>query len=266
MATYNDPPYFLSQAIESILHQSYSNWELIIVDDSTSEETIAVLADFKERFPQRIRVQHNIRHEGFVPSLNRALADAQGRYIARMDGDDISTPDRLEKQVHYLGEHLEVGILGSDITIIGKDGLPYSRRIYPHTFDEIQAWALFRNPIAHPSVMITRETLSAIGVYDRCFLRAEDYELWLRALRAGIIINNIPEVLLHYRIVGSYAAKRDKANSRYVLRAKFKHFDMRNPWRCIAGMCASGLFYALPSALMNFVYARESRTRTVKHR
>lgn len=261
MATFNDDPALLHAALESIVNQTYPHWELVVVDDSTFEPTLRVLADFANRFQERIRLRHNEKRLGFVQSLNLGLADAKGDYVARMDGDDISLPVRFATQVAYLDENLSVGIVGSDILIIDGVGTAQSSRVYPHTGIQVRSRAFFRNPIAHPTVMIRREVLRRIGFYDQGFRRAEDYELWLRAIRAGIEINNINTVLLHYRIVGTYAAKRDKANWAYILRAKLRHFDFRCPVSSLAGIFASAFFYALPSAAMNLIYAHDVRKR-----
>jgi glycosyltransferase EpsE len=262
MATFNDDSELLNLSLKSIVEQSYPHWELIVVDDSTSQNTINVLKHYASRYPVRIQLRHNDKRQGFVRSLNLGISYATGDYIARMDGDDISLPNRLEVQTIYLNRNPEVGIVGTDILIIDKVGALQSSRVYPHTTAQVKAWAYFRNPIAHPTVMIRREIFSRIGGYDQNFKRAEDYELWLRALRAGVTINNIDKILLHYRIVGTYAAKRDKANWGYVLRAKLKHFNYRKPARAIAGIIASALFYALPPFLMNIIFTRDTRGAT----
>ena len=196
MSVYNGEPY-LREAVESILNQTFGDFEFIIINDGSTDGTGAILARY-QRIDDRIRVYHQ-ENQGLIASLNRGCHLAQGKYIARMDADDVSLPDRLARQAYYMEVHPEIGILGTWIEYIDENGEPRGEHRIP-TAPGLIGWLfLFGNFLAHPSVMMRRNVVERVGFYRPEALHVEDYDLWMRAsIFTGIA--NIPEALLQYRV------------------------------------------------------------------
>lgn len=200
MAARNVAP-FITASVKSILSQSLTNLECIVIDDGSTDQTREIL----ERHAARERRLRMVSREesGLPASLNAAWALARGRYLARMDADDISLPRRLEKQVGFLEAHPNIGICGTWSRTFGA--FPW-RLVRPFTDDSrIRCEMLFNNPLAHPTVMMRREILDRLGGYDKTVIYGEDYALWAKSLPVTKFAN-IPETLLLYRRhSGSYA-------------------------------------------------------------
>lgn len=252
MATYNDDIEYLGQAIKSILDQTYQNIEFIIVDDSSNESANYLQRIAKE--DSRIKYIHNNPQIGFVRSLNKGIAQANGQFIARMDSDDMSNIFRIEKQVKFFNDHPEVGIVGTSIEFINEKGDVISHRNFKTDFNEIINDIFFRGAVAHPTVMLRKAVIDQIGLYDETFEMAEDYELWLRAIRKGVIINNIPDKLLKYRMPVDYHTKRSSCNWKYNLKAKVKNFNVRYLLRNSLGIITCLFFLVLPNWLRAILF------------
>lgn len=195
MPVYNGERY-LQPAIRSILEQTMGDFELIVIDDASSDGTASLLAQCDD---PRLRVIRHDSNRGIVDALNHGLSHARGQYIARMDADDISRPERLEKQLAFLQEHPDVGLVGSWILGFGEVRRKYVHR-YPVTHDAIRALMLFENAFAHSTVMFSHAVLQEHGLrYSEHFKYVEDWALWWQI--AGVSrVANLPEVLLDYRI------------------------------------------------------------------
>jgi glycosyltransferase EpsE len=259
MATYNDKPESLDTALRSIVDQSFRDWEIVVSDDSTKAESMEVLDRYARLLGDKMTVRHHPKRLGLVASINEALGLARGSLIARMDGDDICLEDRLEVQARYLGEHPEVGILGGNIEIMTEGGEGLSVRRYNSDRQDLRRMSFIRNPIAQPTVMLRREVLDRIGLYDGRFRRAEDYELWLRALKRGVVIENLDRVLIRYRVPEDYSRKRDADNWLFGIKAKLMHFSWRYPLQSIAGLGLSVLLLLAPTRLLDALYHRDHR-------
>jgi len=189
---------YLREAIDSILRQTFDDFELIILDDGSSDGTAALIQE-NARADPRIRALREERPGvGLSAALRRACAGARGTYIARMDADDVSLPDRLERQVRFLEVHLEVAVVGSAMRCMNGSRLLADVLRYPEEAAEIAAALPRVNCIAHPTVMMRREVYAATGGYRRPFRHAEDYDLWLRIAERHDL-RNLPAPLLHYR-------------------------------------------------------------------
>jgi hypothetical protein len=193
MPVYNGQKY-LQAAIDSILGQTLASLELIIVDDGSTDGTAGILSAVSDR---RVRVLSNGNNKGVAISLNLALNTARGRYVSRMDADDVAMSRRLEKQVGFLEKQCDISLLGTGVHCTG---LSHGRVRYWKNHAHIQAQCLFNSPFAHPTVCWRRESFETHQLrYQEDPPTAEDFELWERA--CGLVrAANLPEPLLHYRI------------------------------------------------------------------
>jgi glycosyltransferase involved in cell wall biosynthesis len=205
MSVYNGERY-IRQAIESILRQTFTDFEFTIVDDASTDGTPAILDSLSDTRIVRLKNESNL---GLTTSLNRGLKVAHGELIARMDADDISLPQRLEKQVDYLDKHPDVGILGSTCQLIDASGQGQGMKPRLPNDTLIRWSSLLRNPFIHPTVMIRRNVLVENNLfYDENFKATQDYEFFTRVLKytRGA---NLSEPLLLYRLhVGGISNKQ----------------------------------------------------------
>ena len=191
MCVYNGEAY-LEEAIRSVLGQTYSSFEFVIVDDGSADRTAKILQSIKD---PRIKLIRNADNLGLIRSLNIGINAAEGAFIARMDADDVCAPDRFERQLDFLKQNPKVGMCGSWLAFIGEK----AAYTYPQSHEEIKLTLMEQNPLAHPSVMFRKEVLKANGLfYDADFPGAEDYEMWSRMVFLTELAN-IPEPLLFYR-------------------------------------------------------------------
>jgi glycosyltransferase involved in cell wall biosynthesis len=196
LPVWNGEP-FLVAAVESILRQTLSTFELIVIDDGSTDGSAAIAEEFA-RVDDRVRVIRR-PHDGLSAALNSGIAAARGEYIARMDADDISVPQRLEKQVAFLDAHPACVAAGAWIEVVDEAGLPLGLTTHGETHGEISA-ALLRgiSPLAHPTVVMRRDVLRGAGGYDARLYPSEDFDLWFR-LAANGELANLGEVLLRHR-------------------------------------------------------------------
>jgi glycosyltransferase involved in cell wall biosynthesis len=191
-------PIFFRQAVESILAQTRSDFELVVVEDPSPQSAGLLLADYTD---SRIRHVLNSERTSLVDQLNRGLTEARGELIARMDADDISEPDRLQLQSTLLADRRDIVVAGSQLRIIDSQGKHCGYRAYPMTHQAIVDALPRYNPLAHPSVMYGRELVVAAGGYRyRKYPANEDYELWSRLAVQGCRFINDSRPLLRYRI------------------------------------------------------------------
>jgi glycosyltransferase involved in cell wall biosynthesis len=189
---------YLAEAVESILAQSLDDFELIAVDDDSSDRSPQILRRFAEKDP-RVRV---VRHEnrGLVASLNEMIAMARGEFLARMDADDVSLPGRLALQVAYLRDHPDVVAVGGAVDLIDWAGRFLAEGHPAMDHEEIQEMALTgRCALNHPSVTMRRDAVVAVGGYCEEMDHLEDLDLWLRLGEVGRVVS-LPDVVLKYRV------------------------------------------------------------------
>lgn len=207
MAVYNTEYQYLSEAINSILEQSYSDFEFIIVDDGSDALTKANLKLFNDK---RIKKISNPQNIGLTRSLNIALAQASGKYIARMDADDIADQDRLLRQVRYLDEHIEVGVVGASAYVLGTNKILRMPNCVSR--EQRQVMLMFNNVGAiHPTAMIRKSVLDDNGLsYNPEIKKAQDYALWVQIIKYADI-QNIDTPLLQYRVHQNQISVRTSA-------------------------------------------------------
>ena len=197
MSVYNGSKY-LKEAIDSILNQTFRDFEFLIIDDGSNDIiTINILKNIND---ERVRILTNDHNLGLVGSLNKGVMFAKGIYIARMDADDVCDPTRLAKQMEFLEAHPEVGLIGSSANQIDSRGRVIGHQIMPVSDLEMRWSAMFSNPLLHPSVMVRRNLFDQFQ-YDANYFPAEDYDLWTRMMTVTQMVN-IDERLLNIRIHG----------------------------------------------------------------
>lgn len=188
----------LSDAIESILAQTYSAWKLILCDDGSEDGTYSVALRYAKWNPDKMILLRNEKNLGLNGTLNRCLQYADGAYVARMDGDDISLPERLEREASFLDSHPEYAVVSCPMIYFDEDGA-WGRGT---EHGEVKATDFIRGtPFCHAPSMVRREALAAVGGYstDRRTLRAEDYDLWFRMYEKGFRGYNLPDPLYRMR-------------------------------------------------------------------
>lgn len=209
---------FIEESIESILKQTVDTWELIIVDNGSSDDTKDLCRSFIDR---RIVITDNPGSKTIATALNWGLDLARGSLIARIDADDIALPHRLERQIEFLQGNPDIGIVGTWMELFGDRRVTWR---YPVSNADIQLNMFFSNPFGHPSVMYRKNWCQgSLGYYDPAFDLAEDYELWTRISREWRCAN-LPEVLTLYRAHPSQSTKEDsRARAICVSRIREAH-------------------------------------------
>ena len=197
MSVYNGETY-LEEAVNSIINQTLKNWELIIINDCSTDSTPGILADFALK-DERIKVYTNEVNLKLPASLNKAISLCNGKYIARMDADDICLPDRLEKQFKFMEENDDVSLSSCRFMTV-KNGVYASGGAGGRLdSDALKALLLVANPILHPGVIARAEIMKKFN-YDTTLTCTEDLELWTRLVSANCKIQILPECLLIYRL------------------------------------------------------------------
>lgn len=219
MPVYNDAVH-VQKAVESVLAQSFFDFEFVIINDCSTDNSGAIIQDYARKDPRIIYLVNN-ENRGVTDSLNRGLEAAQGEYIARIDSDDYWVDaDKLKKQVNWLNENKNGGLCGTFAEAINEDGGHLFEIIYPVKNDEIKKQMLRRNCFVHSSVMFRKDLAARCGFYSAVEKYVEDYGLWLRIGEIAELAN-LPEICLAYRINRSgitqkYNTAQIKANLRLI--------------------------------------------------
>src|SRR5438034_1967741 len=223
---------FLEQAMESILRQTFSSFELIVIDDGSTDRTAAI-AEKVASGDSRVRVLRR-PHEGLSAALNAGIAAVRGEYVARMDADDISAPDRLRKQVAYLDAHPACVAVGAWIDVVDEAGRQIGLKTFVTTHDEISAALLCGvSPMAHPTIVARCEALRAAGGYDARRYPSEDLDLWFRLGESGELAN-LGEALLQHRRHKAALGVREREKMKAMALAICNEARTRRglrPWR-----------------------------------
>jgi glycosyltransferase involved in cell wall biosynthesis len=194
--TYNDEKY-IAQAIESILKQTFTDFEYIIVNDKSVDETVKIVKSFKD---PRIKLIENKENMGAYASANVGISQAKGKYIARMDADDISTPSRIEKQFNLLESRADIAATGSWGMIIDELGNLVKEKIYAVESYELLPEMFFGTSIMHSTLFFRKEAGEKVGFYSEYERKTMDFDFYFKLLNAGYNLYNIPEYLVLYRV------------------------------------------------------------------
>lgn len=198
MPVYNAERY-IAEAIESILNQTFKDFEFIIIDDFSTDNTWEIIQEYAKK-DKRIIPLRNKENLKLSKTLNKGIAITKGKYIARMDADDISVEDRLQKQFDYMEKKSDVGIVGGTMEIRDLNNRIIGKRRYNLTDEQIRKKIYRYSPFCHPLVMIRKSVLNQIGGYDERWNPAEDYELYFRIGKCSKFAN-LDDILLIYRMV-----------------------------------------------------------------
>jgi len=206
---------WLRQAVESVLHQEWRDFELIVVDDGSGDDTVALLKELA-RGDDRIVLLRQAP-QGIVVALNRGLAAARAPLIARLDGDDRARPDRLARQLAFMQAHPDVGLLGSAAEKIDETGTVIGRITPPSEPARLATMLARTNPFIHSTVMMRAALVRELGGYRAAFRDAEDYDLWLRVAETSGIAS-LPEPLIQYRWHGSNLTRLNAIRQSFSVR------------------------------------------------
>ena len=218
MSVYNGARY-LKEAIDSILNQTFTDFEFLIVDDCSNDNSPQILKEYSEK-DNRIKIITNEFNLGLTKNLNKMIKDSKGEYLARFDCDDVSLPNRFEEQVKFLDPHTNVAMISSWANIMNEQGKIFKTIKYPIENIELKKALIKYNPFFHPSVMMRKSAVENVGPYDESWRFAQDYELWLR-ISEKYEIANVPKVLLNYRETsGSITGSKNKLQTGFVMKAK----------------------------------------------
>ena len=221
MSIYNEPEEWLKDSIESILHQTFTDLEFIIVNDNPGRALNGQILEHYSSIDKRIVRIDNPSNIGLTVSLNNAFKNAKGKYIARMDADDISLPKRLEIQYEYMEKNSAIGVCGAWIQYFGAINI-WSARInkLPLTSIDIETSFAFSNPMVHPTAFFRKECLDRHQImYNEQVKNAQDYLLWENLLNHSIQLANIGKVLLRYRVSKEQISNKMKDNQNSVANA-----------------------------------------------
>lgn len=229
MATYNCEK-TLNRCMDSILNQTYKDWEFVICDDCSTDNTYGILQNYQSKYPEKIILLRNEVNSKLSFSLNRCLEVAKGTLIARMDGDDESLPERLERQVEFMNTHEEYSVVGTAMTPFDESGMKpvrYAKEI-PETKD-----MLSRSPFFHATILMRKEAYDRVGGYtvSKRTVRAQDYDMWFRFFALGMKGYNLQEAL-YLVLEDANAIKRRTLKTRcYEVQTKIKGYRLLHyPW------------------------------------
>lgn len=214
---------FFRTSVESIIRQSYTNLEILLLNNSSSRTQ-------NVGFPTDARIRiidcHSLKTLSEI--LNKGIEQSKGKYIARMDADDVSLPLRIEKQVEFLERHEDIGILGTSIEVIDVEGHHIEFRFQPSTHAEISSRLYFNNAFFHPTIMFRTQIFQEFNLrYRSSYVRAQDYELWTRMLTI-VKGANLNETLVQYRLHDEQAGKQTKYQSLFYFRRAQVKFTLKN--------------------------------------
>jgi len=223
MPVYNGSRY-LQEALESVLNQTYYNFEFIIINDGSIDDTAKILEKYKRKDP-RIKIITNTKNIGIAKSLNIGIKISSGKYIARIDSDDIWDSSKLEIQIHYMESYKDIGLLGTSVFPINNNGnIIKKRRIFNNgkmlNTSKIKFLMLFRNPYCHSSIIFKSSLIPKVGLYNEDYLFSQDYEYWFRvvSISDSLILKN---KLVYFRIHNNMTSiKANSSQLYYSYKAK----------------------------------------------
>ncbi len=247
---FNEKPHILAQSLDSMVTQSFGDFECIVVDESTDPESAAACRALCER-DARFRYIRPGTRLGLAGSLNHGIELARAELIARFDSDDIATPDRLEKQVALLDSQPEIGVVGGWIELVSEEGKVTATRQFPADHAGIERMMQITTPISHPSVTFRKALIARFGGYDAGFRYAEDLDLWLRFMKHGVRFATVPQIVTRYR---QTSTRRSGDHWRYNLRARLRNFTPTLLPRRLLGIATVAAWAYVPPRMQEFLF------------
>jgi glycosyltransferase involved in cell wall biosynthesis len=265
MSVYNTLGEFLSESVESILNQTFRDFEFIIIDDCSTNNNIVFLLRNYAKQDTRIILHKNKGNLGLTRSLNIGIGLSQGEYIARQDSDDISYPQRIEKQVEFYNANSAYGLLGTWGNII--DDKTDILGVYRPLTDasRIKKDVLISNHFLHTSVMFPRRIINTVGTYDESIMYAQDYDYWIR-ISACHLVANIPEILVAKRVTSeAISTQRERLQEMYSIRMRL-HYLMNGMFssKAVMYLLFSIFRYLIPMNIRDFVRRNFLRSRSFR--
>ena len=250
----------LSEAIECIVNQTFADWELIMCDDGSSDDTYEIATSYKEKYPEKIIVLQNEKNRGLNYTLNKCLKQAKGKYIARMDGDDRCDKERFAIEINVLEKEPEISIVSTDMEFFDESGVwgKISHPEYPMPEDFVK-----ESPFCHAPCMVKREAYMKVKGYSVSdkLLRVEDYHLWIKMYKCGYRGKNIHKCLYQMRDDRNAYSRRsfkNRLNEYYVKRLAIKTFQMKK-WNYLFALRP-----IIVGLLPNFIYDKLHKGRLSK--
>lgn len=210
----------LARCLESIASQSYVDWQLVIVDDASTDDTRRILEIWQQRFGGKLQVIRNDTNLGLTKSLNRGLARIMARYTARIDADDWWAADKLALQLGFLRQHRDYGVIGCNYRNVGLQGA--KQVLMPQSDEAIRASIIRRNPFAHSCVVFDTKLVQSIGGYDARVRYGQDYDLWLRCLPRTRLAN-LPDSLCWRSVGRGISVERQRQQMLQSMRTQLKY-------------------------------------------
>lgn len=247
----------LKESLDSLVNQTFQDFEIILCDDGSDDNTLEIAKSYQEKLPDRLIILRNSENKGLAFSLNKCLEKANGVYIARMDADDISKYDRFEIQINYLEKYINIDMVGCDALIFNDRGVwgKFSKKAYPGKKD-----FLTNSPYIHPTIIIKKDVLLDLDGYsvEKITRRTEDYDLFMRFFAAGYRGVNLPEPLLLYR-------EDDEAYKRRSYRYRIDEMIIRYRGFKLLGLLPLALPYVIRPLIVGLIPHRLLRIRRQKN-
>ncbi|MEM2002865.1 MAG: glycosyltransferase [Candidatus Methanomethylicaceae archaeon] len=252
MCVWKPHPRHFKAAVESVLQQTLSHFEFVIVEDPSEVDGAALISSYLH--DSRIHYVQNRVRTGLVNQRNQAISLSRGKFIAFLDADDSADPRRLERQVAFLEQHPEISFLGSDILIMDENDQIFAYRAYPNSPTRVAKLMRLYCALAFPAVTCLRAAVVSLGGFKGDSY-VTDYDLWCRAARQGYLIDNVPEPLTCYRV---YRNARTRARAKRVLwqtiRTKLRYFGFRMSPVAYSRLVCEVALLALPTCLLNELF------------
>lgn len=250
----------LDEAIQCILEQTITDWELILCDDGSQDETWAVAQKYVKKYPEKIILLKNEKNRGLNYTLNRCMSVASGKYIARMDADDLCSKDRFEKEIYVLETEPEIDIVSTAMDFFDENGI-WGSIVHPEY--PVEKDFVYGSPFCHAPCMVRREAMERVGGYSegKRLLRVEDYHLWLKMYLAGSRGKNIQESFYQMRDDRTAYSRRKfkyRINEAYVKVLVVKGFKLPI-WNLVYAMRPI-IVGMLPTKLYDILHKKNLRT------
>lgn len=269
LSMYNDEQY-IKKSVLSIIHQSYQNWELILIDDGSQDNTYNIVKQMKD---SRIRIYRQ-KNQGLTRSLNIAASYAKGSFLARQDADDVSLPDRFERQIGLFQENPAYIIVGSDLAFIDEnDEIIETRTCARNKYQAIQTLGRLSVPLGHGSLMIRKSAFEQINGYDESYPVSQDFDLLLRLSQLDGEMGSVPKILYQWRVhPKSVTSKKWWVQlmqvlkvHKHVMRIHPNAYSRKNFIRFLFTKLSVGFFYTLFSPEAFYHYRMAAKYFNVGH-